>query len=170
MPVALPFVDSPQAARAGSPAPSTGAPIGGTTTGGATSAVLSLGLPSALPGGTARLAGGSCPPGSTVTLMVDTLPAGTATAAADGTFATSLKVPDLPVGRHTARARCAGREVTADLDLVVATSATGTSPALAATAGIILVFFVLLAGMIIPTGGSGPRRRWRIDDEGVEDD
>lgn len=100
-----------------------------------------------------------------MTLTVDTVDAGTATAADDGTFVTVLKVPDLPVGRHTARARCGTREVTADIDLVVATSATGTSPALAATAGIVLVFFVLLAAMVVPTGDAGPRRRPATDED-----
>ncbi|MDT7549493.1 MAG: hypothetical protein QOE84_1887, partial [Actinomycetota bacterium] len=155
-PVALPFVDTPTPAA--SPDAPVGTAIGGTTTGAGALAVLSLGAPSSLPGGTARLAGSSCAPGSTVTLSVDTLPAGTATAADDGTFVTVLKVPDLPVGRHTARARCGDREVAADIDLVVATSASGTSPALAATAGIVLVFFVLLAAMVVPTGDAAPRR------------
>jgi hypothetical protein len=149
------------------PSPSP-APISGSSGGAATGALLSLGPLSSLPGGVARLTGGGCPAGSVVTLTVDQLDAGTATATADGAFVTVLKVPDLPVGRHTARARCADREVAADIDLVVATSATGTTPALAATAGIVFVFFVLLAGMIIPTGDSGPRRR-RIDDEDDED-
>jgi hypothetical protein len=103
-----------------------------------------------------------------VTLTVDAVDAGTATAADDGTFVTVLRVPDLPIGRHTARARCGNREVAADLDLVVATSATGTSPALAATAGIVLVFFVLLAAMVVPTGDSGPRRRPVYVDEDDE--
>jgi hypothetical protein len=161
--VALPFVDTPTPAA--SPDAPVGTAIGGTTTGAGSLAVLSLGAPSSLPGGTARLAGSSCPPGSTVTLSVDTLPAGTATAADDGTFVTVLKVPDLPVGRHTARARCGDREVAADIDLVVATSASGTSPALAATAGIVLVFFVLLAAMVVPTGDAGPRRRPVTDED-----
>ncbi|MDT7544333.1 MAG: hypothetical protein QOE99_443 [Actinomycetota bacterium] len=167
-PVALPFVDTPTPAT--SPDAPVGTAIGGTTSGAGALAVLSLGAPSSLPGGTARLAGSSCPPGSTVTLSVDTLPAGTATAADDGTFVTVLKVPDLPVGRHTARARCGDREVAADIDLVVATSASGTSPALAATAGIVLVFFVLLAAMVVPTGDSGPRRRPLMDDEDDDTD
>lgn len=157
----LPFVDEP------TPSPSASPPtqISGGTGGAASAPVFSLGAPSALPGGAARLTGGSCPPGSTVTLSVDDVEAGTATAAADGTFTTVLKVPDLPVGRHTARARCGERDIAADIDLVVATSATGTTPALAATAGIVFVFFVLLAAMVVPHGDAGATRRRPDDDE-----
>jgi hypothetical protein len=124
---------------------------------------LSIETVSALPGGNSRISG-TCAGGTMVTLTVDDVPAGTATPNQDGSYTTVLLVPDLGVGRHKATASCGGRLATADLDLVVATSATGTSPALAATAGIVLIFFVLLAGMVIPTGDSGPRRR-RIDDE-----
>jgi hypothetical protein len=131
---------------------------------------LGLNTLSALPAGAARISGAGCPAGSTVVLSVDQTPAGTATATEDGSFVTVLKVPDLPVGRHTARARCADREVTADIDLVVATSATGTSPALAATAGIVMVFFVLLAGMVIPHGDTEPRRGAEASEDEDEDD
>jgi hypothetical protein len=164
-PPVLPFVDeSPTPA----PAPS---PISGTTDGAGTAA-LSLGVTSSLPGASARVTGSGCPAGTTVTLSIDEVAAGTATAAGDGSFFTLLKVPDLPVGRHIARARCGDRDVAADLDLVVATSATGTSPALAATAGIVFVFFVLLAGMVIPHGDAGPRRRPLTidDDQDVDED
>jgi hypothetical protein len=165
-PPALPFVDDSP-----SPGPSPAAPtaISGSTEGAGTAA-LALGALSSLPGGTAHITGNGCPPGTTVILSVDTVPAGKATAAADGSFATVLTVPDLPVGRHAATARCGDREVAADLDLVVASSTTGTAPALAATAGIVLVFFVLLAGMVIPHGDAGPRRRPEHDDEDEDED
>jgi hypothetical protein len=107
---------------------------------------IRLDSPSALPGGTAGLSGSNCPAGSTVTYSVEGTPAGSGTAAADGTFASNVQLPDASIGQHLIQVSCAGLSATVPIDLVVSSST--SDPALGATAAAVLLFFLLLGSVL----------------------
>jgi hypothetical protein len=116
-----------------------------------------LDRPSAIPGGTVRLTGQGCPAGSDVQLTVDGAAVGSAVADGGGTFVAKLALPDLPIGRYSVDVACAAVRASVPIDLVVASSGP-IAGSLAATASSILVFFVLLAGMLLYRD-NGVRRR-----------
>ena len=116
-----------------------------------------LDRPSALPGGTVGLTGQGCPAGSPVRLTLKGTSVGTATADGSGTFRTAVSLPDLPIGAYAVDVACGGVRASAPIDLVVATSGP-IAGSLAATASAVLLFFVLLAGLLLYRD-QGVRRR-----------
>jgi hypothetical protein len=85
-----------------------------------------------------------------VELTVDTIPVGTTTADAGGSFTTPLKVGSLPVGQYLVVAHC-GVELTSDLSVVLATAANPD------TSTLLIIIFFLLVGLALF------RRRIRLD-------
>jgi hypothetical protein len=140
---------APSSTAPPSPSPSTSptaSPVPLVTPSGFADSSLHLGRPSALPGGTAALSGRNCPAGSTVTYSVEGSAAGSSTALPDGTFSGDVQLPDVALGRHLIEVTCGGRTASVPIDLVVSS---GTStPALGATTGAILVFFVLFISVL----------------------
>jgi hypothetical protein len=128
---------------------------------------IALDRPSALPGGTIGLTGQGCPADTDVVLTVQGHPAGGARTDADGTFTADLTLPDLPVGAYAVDVRCGPRRASVPIDLVVASSGP-IAGSLAATAGSILVFFVLLGGMLLYRD-QGQRRRPALDGDVADD-
>ncbi|MCU1590611.1 MAG: hypothetical protein JWP11_1867, partial [Frankiales bacterium] len=122
-----------------------------------------LDRPSALPGASVGLAGQGCPAGSPVQLTLHGASVGAAVAGADGTFTSKLALPDLPIGQYTVDVACGAVRASAVIDLVVASSGP-IAGSLAATASAILIFFVLLAGMLLYRD-QGVRRRQLEDDD-----
>ena len=149
---------SPTPAQTPSPAP----PADPGTFG---SGSIQLDRPSGFPGGSASLTGRNCPPGSAVSYTVEGTPAGSTTAGSDGSFHGAVQLPDAAIGEYPVEVSCAGHRATVTVDLVVASSA--SSPATSATAGAVLVFFVLFASVLL-SGNSRPVRPVRSaepDDE-----
>jgi hypothetical protein len=117
---------------------------------------IHLDSPSSLPGGTAGLTGSHCPAGSTVTYTVEGAPAGSGTAASDGTFASTVQLPDASIGQHVIQVTCAGLSATVPIDLVVSSST--SDPALGATAAAVLVFFLLVGSLLLSRFGPATPR------------
>jgi hypothetical protein len=93
-----------------------------------------------------NLSGRDCPAGANVTYTVEGVAAGTTTAQADGTFTGTVQLPDAPIGDHVIQVTCGGLTAAVPVALVVAS---GTStPAGSATAGAVLVFFILLGSVL----------------------
>ena len=110
-----------------------------------TSAPPSLELvsgPSSEPGGEVDARGAGCRPNGPVALLLGTATSessiGTAQAGPDGTFETTIDLPDLPIGRVQLSAEC-GPRLTAPLDIVVSSQVDTGTPTLA-----VFIFFVLL--------------------------
>jgi hypothetical protein len=93
---------------------------------------------------------------------------GTTVADGTGRFVAKLALPDLPIGRYAVDVSCAAVRATVPIDLVVASSGP-IAGSLAATASSILVFFVLLAGMLLYRD-QGVRRRGAADGAGEDDE
>lgn len=92
-------------------------------------------------------------------------PAGGARTDADGTFTAGLTLPDLPVGAYAVDVRCGPRRASVPIDLVVASSGP-VAGSLAATASAVLLFFVLLAGLLVfRDQGVARRTRPESDDD-----
>ncbi|MGB8650200.1 MAG: hypothetical protein WCD35_06025 [Mycobacteriales bacterium] len=108
---------------------------------------IQLDRPSALPGGAVPLHGRNCPAGARVAYTVEGAPAGATTAAPDGTFSGDVQLPDASIGEHVIQVECDGRTAAVPVDLVVASST--STPAAGATAGAVLVFFVLLGSVLL---------------------
>jgi hypothetical protein len=125
---------------------------------------IALDRPSALPGGSVGLTGNGCPAGSDVQLTLGGTAVGTAVADSTGRFVARLALPDLPIGRYAVDVACAAVRTSVPIDLVVASSGP-IAGSLAATASSILVFFVLLAGMLLYRD-QGVRRR--LDSEELD--
>jgi hypothetical protein len=120
---------------------------------------LTLDRPDTFPGGSIRVSGAGCAPGSLVDLRAGDTPLGSTTAAADGTFSSSVVVPvRLSTGRLTLVATCGDRQATSALDLVLTTSSGSSSGASAATAAAAAAFFVLL-GLLLTQGRGTPEAR-----------
>ncbi|MFP5219553.1 MAG: choice-of-anchor L domain-containing protein [Actinomycetes bacterium] len=133
---------------------------------------LRLAEPSTVPGGSTVITGEGCSPGAAVDLAVDGVPAGTLLADDDGTFEGALSVPDLPIGRHPVTATCGDVVQETSVDLVLSTSTGGLSGGAAATGGLVLCFFVLLAGQLLrgtgaPAAAAGHRP---VEDDDLVDD
>jgi hypothetical protein len=111
---------------------------------------LRLDPPFVLPGGSTVVSGEGCPPGTTVTFLVDGVPAGTIAAGRDGRFTGEVPIPvGLEVGRHTVSATCSGGgSASLPLDLVVTTSTAGIAGATAITGSMMVAFFVLLGFLL----------------------
>ncbi len=78
---------------------------------------------------------------------VEGVAAGRATAQPDGSFIGQLQLPGAAIGTHVIDVSCGGRTATVPIDLVVSSSV--SNPAAGATAGAVLVFFVLLGSMLL---------------------
>lgn len=115
---------------------------------------LQLERPSALPGGEARIRGTNCPPGSDVTLRIAGRQVGTSRADAAGAFNTDIDLDGFDIGRHVVVAECGGSTFEAPIDLVITASKGGSASGMAAAAGAVLCFFVLL-GFLLTTGRGG---------------
>jgi hypothetical protein len=103
---------------------------------------LILAVPSAEPGGEIPLTGAGCVPGGPLTVYFGGNTLGTVRAGEDGTFSLRVYLPDVPVGRYDLELEC-GPTLSAPVDVVVATSASGGISTLA-----LFIFFVLLAMII----------------------
>jgi hypothetical protein len=102
-----------------------------------------------------------------VVLSVGGTRVGTAAADATGHFSAGLSLPDLPIGAYAVDVACGGQRSSVPIDLVVASSGP-IAGSLAATAGSILVFFVLLGGMLLYRD-QGQRRRPALDGDESDD-
>jgi hypothetical protein len=81
-----------------------------------------------------------------VTYTVEGVAAGSTTTQADGTFTGAVQLPNAAIGDHVIQVTCGGLTAAVPIALVVAS---GTStPAGSATAGAVLVFFVLLGSVL----------------------
>jgi hypothetical protein len=100
--------------------------------------------------------GAGCLPGAPLTVYFGGNKLGTVPANQDGTFSLRVYLPDVPVGRYGLELEC-GPTLSAPVDVVVATSASGGISTLA-----LFIFFVLLSMIVfrrrryISKRGSGP--------------
>jgi hypothetical protein len=117
---------------------------------------IELDSPSALPGGTATVNGRNCPAGTVVTFTVEGQQAGSSTTQPDGTFGGEVQLPNASIGTHVIVVTCAGLTASVPIDLVVSSST--STPGASATAGAVMVFF-LLFGLLMFARTSSPAAR-----------
>ncbi len=115
-------------------------------------------------GGGGTLSGTNCPPGSVVRFSVNGLPAGTSTAAADGTFTGDVQLQESLAGRFPVVVTCGDRTQTTTVDLAISTSA-AVSAAFGAAAGVVLLFFILLGTLLYGRFSEVGRNTPRPDSE-----
>jgi hypothetical protein len=114
--------------------------------------------PSAAPGGVLSLTGSGCAANAPLRVEVDGQVAGASTAAADGTFDLTVNLPDLPIGRSTAKVVCGATTTTRTFDVVRTAT---TNPAQSQSVIVIVVFGVVAFGLLQagPTPAVARRRR-----------
>lgn len=113
---------------------------------------MSFDGPAVPPGGSGLVSGRGCPPNSRVGFRLEDEDLGDGAVGPDGEFEITLRIPQLPVGRHSLVATCGGGQAQVPIDVALAVNSTGTGSSALAT---LLVFFLLLGVLLRTATGSG---------------